>query len=717
MMNYSSNRKNQQRRDQSRLNLYYRVLATIVIVVVLRLVYIQIIVREKYAVLAEKQYLQEVRLDPVRGTIYDRRMRPLAINVPTVSIGVYPQRISNPAATARKLSRILGVSSSTLQAKMRRDRKFGYLVRREARHTGLLVEALGLKGISIIKENGRKYPMGEVGSQILGFMDADGHGISGIEKKLEPLLFGVPGHAVKHKTAVGNQYSFYHPDYPVHQAEPGRHVVLTIDAGIQSIAHRELRRTLQESNADSGVVVVMDPKTGEVLAMASEPGFNPNAYGKFAPSSYRLRAITDQFEAGSTFKLVTMAGLLNEGIYTPQDKIFCENGVWKVMGETIHDVHKYGSLSIHDVIVKSSNIGMAKAIKDQDKGIVYRYARDFGFGTRTGIGLEGEVNGQLRDMAEWSGFTPYAMAFGHEIAVTPIQMANMFCTIANGGILLTPYLVKEIQDAEGHVQERFRPRAIRRVIKVETANILKEMMADVVGEGTARKAQLEGLTVCGKTGTARMVRSGGGGYIKGQYVANFGGFFPKENPDVAIYVMIDNPKGSYMGGDVAAPCFRRIAQQIIYQRGVDVEAEEGKDLDLKFVQEDRRIVPNFVGFNRSAAVQMAGDLKIELAITGRHGVIVEQHPRAGAEISIPATVRLVCKEGPSDEVRHVVPRVTGLPIRNALNVLAAEGITAVVNGSGKVVSQQPPPGRRTNPGDQVLLVCESSVDLRKLLIF
>ncbi|HOT98211.1 MAG TPA: penicillin-binding transpeptidase domain-containing protein [bacterium] len=716
-MNYTYNRTQQQRQDQSRLQLYYRLIYVFILVLILRLLYIEIFMREKFELLAEKQYLQEVRLDPVRGGIFDRRMRPLAINVPSVSIGAYPLRISNTGATARKLSRVLGISSSTLQAKLRKDRTFGYLVRRASRQTGLEVEALGLEGISIIKEYARQYPLGEVGSQILGFMDADGHGISGVEKRYESVLYGVPGYAVKQKTAVGNQFTFYHPDYPMQEAEPGGHIVLTIDASYQGIAHRELRRTLQETSADSGVAIIMDPKTAEILAMASEPGFNPNAYGKYSPSSYRLRAITDQFEAGSTFKLVTMAGLLNEGIYSPNDKIFCENGEWTVMGETIHDVHPYGMLTMHDIIAKSSNIGMAKSIRDKDKSLVYRYARDFGFGARTGVGLDGEASGQLRDMAQWSGFTPYAMAFGHEIAVTPLQMANMFCTIANGGTLLTPYIVREVQDAEGHIRERNLPKAIRRVISTETAEMLKAMMADVVKEGTAKKAQLEGLTVCGKTGTARMVRSGGGGYIKGQYIANFGGFFPKDQPEVVIYVMIDNPKGSYLGGDVAAPCFRRIAQQILYQRGVDVEAEEGEELDLKFVKQDRRIVPSFIGFNRAAAVQMAGDLNLELDITGRQGVVVEQTPKAGAEILIPATIRLVCRDDSGEEARHLVPRVTGLPIRNALNVLAAEGITAVVSGSGKVISQQPPPGRHAKPGDQVLLVCESSIDLRKLLIF
>lgn len=710
-------RRERQRRDQSRLQLFFWFMAGAVAILGLRLIQVQIIQREKFALHADSQYKTEVKLDPVRGGIYDRRMRPLALNTPSVSIVAYPRRIENPAATARKLSRVLEIPASMLQAKLRKDKNFVYLVRRESRNTGLQVEALGLKGVGIIKEYARQYPMGPVGSQLLGFMDADGRGLSGIEKAFDKSLYGTPGYAVWQKTAIGNQYSFYHADYPMQEPVPGDHVVLTIDYAYQNIAHRELQRTLQETNADSGVVVIMNPNSGEVLAMASEPGFNPNAYGKFSPSSYRLRAITDQFEAGSTFKLVTMAGLLNEGIYKPTDRIFCENGEWKIMGEVIHDVHPYGNLTMHDIIVKSSNVGMAKSIHHQDKSIVYRYARDFGFGTRSGIEIDGEVNGQLRDMANWSGLTPYVMTFGHEIAVTPLQMANMFCTIANGGVLLSPYLVKEIQDPQGDMRSERSPKAIRRVITTQTADMLKEMMVDVVNSGTGKKAALEGIQVCGKTGTARMVRSGGGGYIKGQYIANFGGFFPKDKPTLVIYVMIDNPKGSYLGGDVAAPCFRRIAQQILFQKGVDVEATPGRNLDLKIVRDDRRVVPNFVGFSPAAAARMARELDLEVEMSHDEGVVVSQKPRAGVEITLPGMVRLDCRESEAEPGRRVVPRVVGLPIRNALNVLAAEGITAVVNGSGKVVAQQPSAGGRTAPGDQVLLTCESAIDLRKLLIF
>lgn len=714
----SSEKYKSQRADQRRLHLFYLAALAFVAVLVLRLIQIQVIQREKYSVQADIQYKHEIRLNPVRGAIYDRRMRQLAMNVPSVSIVAYPRDIKDKAATAQKLSRVTGISSASLAAKMHTRKDFVYLTRRATKRMGLSVEALGLKGIGVLQESTRQYPRGTVASQLLGFTDPDGRGLSGIEAAYNFSLFGIAGRAVMQKTASGNRNLFKRSEYPIVEAKDGNQVVLTIDHAYQSIAHHELRRTIQETNADSGVVIIMDPNTGEVLAMASEPSFNPNNYGKYSSSSYRLRFITDIFEPGSTFKLVTVAGLLNDGIYKPADRFFCENGEFKVAGETIHDVHGYGWLNLHDILVKSSNIGMAKSVqKIEDKSLIYRYARSFGFGAKTGIELPGEVNGQLHDMSKWSGFTPYAMAYGHEVAVSPIQMCNLFCTIANGGVLMRPYIVKEILDPQGRVMERNGSKAIRRVIEERTADVLKLMMADVVKEGTGQRAKIDGIDVCGKTGTARMVRSNGGGYIKGQYIANFGGFLPKDKPRLAIYVMIDNPKGSYLGGDVAAPCFKRIAQQIMFHKGVDIDAEEGTDLELKFTQDDRRVVPNFVGYDRSTAEKIASRLDLDLAINGRQGVIVSQQPVAGSTVNQHAAVQLVCKDDAQAAPRRVVPRVVGLPIRNAINVLSADGINAMVTGSGKVVQQTPPPGRALGPQEQVLLTCETSVDLRKLLIF
>ncbi len=713
----STQKSKSRRTDQKRLTLFYRVAGFIVFLLVLRLIQIQVVQREKYSVLADIQYKYEIKLNPVRGAIYDRRQRQLAMNVPSVSIVGYPGEIRDKTATAQKLSRVLGISSAALAAKLHTRKDFVYLMRRVNKSLGVHVETLGLKGVGVLQETSRQYPKGSVASQLLGFTDPDGHGISGIEAAFDNTLFGVPGKAVLQKTAVGNRHLFQRSEYPIKEAKNGNQIVLTIDQAYQTIAHQELRRTILETSADSGVVIIMEPYTGEVLAMASEPSFNPNHYGKYASSAFRLRAVTDIFEPGSTFKLVPMAGLIHEKKYQPEDRIFCENGEFKVAGETIHDVHKYGWLSLHDIIVKSSNIGMAKSVQKVDRGLLYRYARDFGFGTKTGIELPGEVNGQLRNMADWSGFTPYAMAFGHEIAVSPLQMCNMFSTIANGGVLMRPHIIKEILNADGRVIQRNGVQAVRRVIDERTANILKQMMADAVREGTGQRAWIEGVSVCGKTGTARMVRRDGGGYIRGQYIANFGGFLPQEKPRFVIYVMIDNPKGSYLGGDVAAPCFRRIAEQIMFHKGVDIEAEEGSDLELKFARNDNRVVPNLVGYDRSTAQKIANRMDLDLAIDGRQGIIVAQQPQAGATVEQRTAIQVVCQPMVPSGAPRQVPRVIGLPMRNAVAVLAGAGIDAMVTGSGKVVQQAPPPGRTLGREEQVLLTCETSVDLRKLLIF
>ncbi|MBN2356773.1 PASTA domain-containing protein [candidate division KSB1 bacterium] len=700
-----------------RTHLFFAVVVLVFLVLALRLLQVQLIQREKFMALARGQYEITERLMPERGTIYDRCLRPLAMNIPTVSIGAYPEKIKDRQGTAQKLARLLGESAAYIEGKLATQSDFVYITRRKPRRVGLLVQALGLNGVVCFHEMSRQYPKGSVGCQLIGFTDVDGHGLNGVELSFERTLYGVAGKATRQKTAIGNYDLFTHAGYPVEPATDGSDVVLTIDYIYQNIAHKELHRTIREANADSGVVIIMDAKTSEVLALASEPSYNPNSPGKYAPSTWRLRAITDQFEPGSTLKLLGMAMLLNEGFNKPDDRVFCEDGRYNVMRETIHDVHPYGWLTLRDVLVYSSNIGMAKSVMKQDRRMLYQYARNFGFGNKTGIELTGEIGGTLPELSRWSGFTPLAMAYGHNIAVTPLQMANMFCAIANGGVLRTPFVVKEIRNKNNSVVYRTPPRAVRRVITESTADTLKEMMCQVVERGTGVRAKLPGIHVCGKTGTARMVRPRGGGYIRGQYIASFGGFFPKDKPRFVIFVMIDNPKTSYLGGDVAAPCFARIARQLVYTRGIDIEAEEGTDLDLELVQDDHRIVPNFIGHAKSVAKNLAYAMDLKLHISGDDGIVISQSPKAGTKVTISGKVALVCKKQDPSQGPRPIPDVVGLPIRNALNVLAAENIKAVVNGSGRVVTQKPLAGRRLRNSEQVMLYCESSVDLRKLLIF
>jgi len=359
---------------------------------------------------------------------------------------------------------------------------------------------------------------------------------------------------------------------------------------------------------------------------------------------------------------------------------------------------------------------MAKTAMGVDKGLLYRYARDFGFGSPTGIELRGEENGILNPMDRWSGFTPLAMAYGHEVGVTPLQMCCMFSTIANGGVLLRPYIIKEIQDADHHTVFTTDSKALRRVISTATADTLKSMMADVVTRGTGRKAEVPGLTVCGKTGTARKVRMNGGGYIANQYVANFGGFFPQDRPQYAMYIMIDNPRGSYLGGDIAAPCFSRIASQILSYNGIQVESDDDCVVQTLLAKQTKRRVPNFIGYDKDEAGEAAQSAELHLAFSDDGDLVTSQVPKPGTWVQPGELIRLSCREKEEQATDPKIPNLVGLPIRSALNLLGEKGMQAVVTGSGRVMHQRPVAGQTLRPNEQILLQCESLVDVRKLLL-
>ena len=695
--------------------MYYVAAFLFLILLIIRLVQIQILERKGFAMIADIQYKYEVKLPPERGKILDRNFTTLAINIPTVSVIANPNRIKNRQLVAQKLSPLLGKSANYFSRKLNTKADFVYLSRHEPKTVGDKIEKLDMDGVYCRIEMFRRYPKGRVASQLLGFTNIDGDGLSGVELSCESFLRGKPGKAILQRT--GTSKLFRSAEYPVIPEQDGYDVMLTLDYIYQSIAEKELQRTVQESNADSGTVVIMDPTTGEILAIASAPDFNPNQPGKFQPSSWRLRPITDQFEPGSTFKIVLFSAVLNEGLKNPEDLVFCENGKYSLMGETIHDTSPHGWLTMGDVLVKSSNIGMAKTALEVDNGLLYRYARDFGFGAQTGIELKGEIGGVLKSTIDWSGYTPVAMAIGHEVAVTALQACNMFSTVANGGILMQPYIVKSIQDVEsGKVVQRGRQKMIRRVIKQSTADIVKDYMQEVVERGTAKRAHIDNLEICGKTGTARMVKPGQRGYRPNEHIASFGGFFPKQNPKVSIFVMIENPKGRYHGGEVAAPCFRRITEQIIaingkefYDRGNEIVTEDSVSIS-------RFTVPQFVGVKKKNAQKMASFSRVDVETVGHGDIIVSQEPRSGQLRQDGEKIVLETNDNKPYLDNMLVPDVTGLPLRNALNVLASRGIFVRVVGSGKVVKQQPLAGHKMGENEQVLLHCESSIDLRKLLV-
>lgn len=684
------------------------------LLLIARLVQIQIIQRKHYVALAEKQYKHEVQLLPKRGLIYDRNQELLALNAPATSIGVYRRQISHPLKLSHQLSSILSYSQPQIYRELRANDSFTWLARNVSKSIGEKLQKIDADGIQVIESSRRSYPHGQVAGQILGYVDLDGKGLSGVELSFDHLLRGKTGRALLQRSAKLDLFKQAH--YPVLEPTDGLNLVLTLDYVYQSIAEEELANTVAETNAESGMAIISNPKTGELLAIASVPGFDPNNFGNYPAASWRLRPITDQFEPGSTFKVPVMAGLLDAGLISPDTMIFCENGTFKLYDNIINDTKKYGWLTARDVVINSSNIGMAKIALKVDHQKIYEYIRDFGFGQKTSIGLEGEVSGVLKTPGTWSAMTPAVMAFGHEITVTALQLTSMFNAIANGGLLLKPRIVKSVVENNYKLVEQVRPEVIRRVISEQTAETMIEIMADVVKKGTGKNAQIEELPIAGKTGTARKVRSDGRGYIQDQYIASFGGFFPTHDAKLTIFIMIDNPRGHYYGGDVAAPCFRRILERIIKLESLNSFMTLAENKVEKTTTRPTVVVPNVCYREFAVADQILDQMALLHKQVGEGNIVIGQVPEPGAITQPGATVllKLGYAVADSDAVLKM-PGVKGLAVRDALMRLAAAGLEAEVTGSGKVVVQNPAPGIKIKRGRKCQLICQSDVNLVHLI--
>ncbi len=702
----------EQNSASKRLSVFRKGVYAVMVLLIVRLVDIQLLDREGFKLRGEKQYKCPIKLFPERGRILDRNGELLAFNVPAVDVFADPQEVDSHREAAARLAPVLGESQSRLLELLTSHDQFVYLSRNRSRQIYDRVQDLGIMGVYCQKVTKRKYPKEHVAAQIIGFTDIDNRGLSGIELTYDEQLAGVPGKAILMRT--GTAEKFYHAEYPVFPPENGRDVVLTIDYFYQKIAQDELYKRVVETESECGVVVILD-RNAEILAMASEPHFNPNRAGHYHPSTWRMRAITDQYEMGSTMKVAVMAAYLDQGTQNPYDLVFCENGRCRLYDRTIHDTKPHGWLTLRDVLIKSSNIGMAKTMMDYNQERLYEYINAFGFGVRTGVELVGEVPGVLRHPYEWSRFTPIAMSYGYEIAVTPLQMAAMYNVIANDGLLMRPTILREFKGKEKLV-ENIAARQVRHVIKKTTADTLKAIMGEVVKSGTGIKARLDGVNACGKTGTARAIRDDGTGYEKNKYIATFGGFFPQHDPEITIFVLLKNPRaGSYYGGDAAAPLFQRIGNKIIEKEGLDYfDSVDRRQLPAEENMAKKR-VPNLVGFRKPVAMKLARKENLNVKTVGSGKTVVAQQPEAGRVIDGDQNLVIVTEKQSGPQSLYSVPYVVGLPLRNAINILAARNIRAVVDGSGRVVRQQPKAGQKIKSHEQVMLHCESSIDVGKLL--
>ena len=564
------------RQNQIRRRIYWALacLTAGFFIVFLRLVDLHILKGPEFAQQAEKQHFRVVNVKAERGAIMDRKRRILAIDLKAPSIYAIPSTIKNGRDASKRLAPVLKTSFQVMAERLEGPKHFVWLGRKVDPATADAIQRLQIDGVGSIMESRRFYPKAALLGQILGFTGVDHQGMEGIEYTYDTVLRGEEGGIRFERDASGRTVFPEGFDYVA--PSRGNDLVLTVDEFLQHISERELDAALAHTKAMAGTVIMMDPMTGEILALAIRPAFNPNTLpgrprnSRFpSPDQWRNRAITDVYEPGSTFKIVTASAALQEGVVTPAELIDCERGSLMVAGSPIRDPYPHGILSFRDVVAQSSNVGMAKVAMRLGNGAFYRYSRDFGFGEKTGIDLRGEVPGILRDPSQWSKRSLATLSIGQEVAVTPIQMITAVSVIANGGLLIKPSLVREIRNPQGEVVERFSPQVRRRVLTTEVAQQMKEILEKATGSGgTGDKAAIPGYAVGGKTGTAQKIDPSTGRYFADRFISSFVGFVPTGEPRLAILVVIEEPQGIAWGGSVAAPVFKAIAQDALNYLGV-----------------------------------------------------------------------------------------------------------------------------------------------------
>jgi len=551
--------------------------------IALRLVYLQVYQRSALAGRAERQQERLVKIEPKRGTIYDRMGRELAVSLDVDSVYGVPAEVDNPRALAQKLSRILREDPRALEQRLAGDKHFVWLSRKVEPGKTEKVKELGTREIGIRLESKRFYPKKTLAGPLLGFTDVDNKGIEGLERTYDKILRGTEGWVLAEKDARGRTVFPGGSGLQYKLPKPGSDITLTIDEVIQHIAEKGLDAALVNTQAKGGVCIVMNPWTGEVLALAVRTAggksvFNPNEPQRSKPGEWRNRTVTDAFEPGSIFKPILAAAALEERVVHPLERFDCSAGKIQIADRVINDAEKHGVLTFTDVIAQSSNVGTIKVAVKLGKERFAKYITAFGFGSKTGSDISGEIPGLLKDHRTWSGVSIGSIAIGQEVGVTPLQMAAAYCALANGGVLMRPYVVSQIISHGSGEGNKIEPQPVRRAITQETAAKVTKMLREAVETGTGQKARPAGYTAAGKTGTAQKIDHKTGMYSKKDYVSSFAGFVPANSPKLVILVMVDTPEGVIYGGSVAAPVFKTVAEQSLAYLQVPPDDAGGKML-------------------------------------------------------------------------------------------------------------------------------------------
>jgi len=537
-----------------------------------KLLFLQIFRSAYLSQLAEKQQSSLIKLEPHRGTIYDRHLRPLAFNVMVSSLYANPRAMSpeDKNRAVQSLSVLLNLDPKFIRDSLSKKKYFVWIARKLSPEIVTKINDLKIRGLGFIKESKRYYPNQSLAAHIIGFAGVDNNGLEGIELKYDQYLKGEYGWRQILRDARQRELSIEKDYLP---PKDGFHLVLTIDETIQYLAERSLEKAALKHNAQAASIIVMDVKTGEILALANRPAYNVAEVASSSVESRTNRAISFTYEPGSVFKIVTAAAALEEEVAKETDRIDCENGAYRVGNHILHDHHAHGILTFREVFEESSNIGVTKIAQKLGSYRVYKYAQKFQFGKKTNIDLLGEVPGFLKHPRDWSKTSIGAVPIGQEVIVTPLQLVGAIAAIANNGIYMQPYIVKEIKDNQDQVINSFEPKAVAQVVTPETAQRLKQILAGAVERGTGRYAQIKSVSVAGKTGTAQKVVNGT--YSHSKFYATFIGFAPVENPRLAAIVVVDEPHPSYFGGTVAAPVFSEVVGDAI--RYLQVKEEEQKE--------------------------------------------------------------------------------------------------------------------------------------------
>jgi cell division protein FtsI (penicillin-binding protein 3) len=750
------------------------------ILIVVRLFWLQVVLHGDFMARARQQQQHTFDVAPQRGVLYDRNLRELAMTVQVDSIFAVPSEITDKQATAQALAAIVhadpndaSTSEEQIAARMDAARNFAWVARRVTPEVAARIHAQidpcapdkhklvandpcltsVFKGVYVQKEFQRFYPDNEIAAQVLGYVGLDDKGLGGLEQKFEQQLHGVPGRMYTaldaHRHVLGSSER---------EPRPGRNLVLTIDENIQFMAERALDHSMARTHAASGTVVVQDVHTGQILALAIRPTFNPNLFRRATPELLRNHAVSDVYEPGSTFKLIAYAAALDQHQAAPDDMVDCQGGKITLAGRVIHDNQgeHFGVIPVHKALEESSDVGAIKMALKVGQERFYQYIRDFGFGSRSGAEMPGETRGLLQSVKKWSPSSIGSVAIGQEIGVTPIQLVSMVSTIANGGVYLPPHILIPGQlDASANGKTPAAPQVLKlggelpdplppgahRVLSTMTAAQMRKMMEGVVLYGTGKRAQLNGYSSGGKTGTAQKIDPDTHLYSKTMHIASFAGIAPVNNPIIAVAVILDSPQGDYYGATVSAPVFTEVAQQVLEYLAVphDIDLRQHRALtkaDLQVKEDDAHAQTADINSLYAAANDLPSDDPLRgssdsstpaasappngsqpaaagqtqtgaqspnaTSIATPGNVIPPQtvatHPPAASQ---PSTSTVIV----ASEKTLRVPALIGLPVRKVIELSAAAGLEVQITGNGTVREQAPAAGTMVVPGTKIVVRC------------